>query len=441
VRARKEACVKALVLNGAVALRGMARAVDDALTPRLEARGYAVARHDLTSLAIPDCRGDFGCWTVTPGVCVHAGPHRDVARDLIRSDLAVWLTPVTFGGYSSALKRQLDHCIPLISPRFTTVDGETHHETRYERFPSVLAVGLMERPDAEAARVFERLVRRNVLNMYAPHFACPVLARAELPPPGSRVSRWLDDLAASRPPHVGAEPLDLSAREDLPEEVPRRALLLGGSPRGDASVSSALLAHLATLLAERGLTVETESLQRSSSGDPELRGLQARLAEADVVVLATPLYVDSLPGPVTAALELLARRREPGSSSRPRFLALVNCGFPEAVHNDTALAICRLFAKQARLEWIGGLGIGGGGMLAGRPLAELGARARSVTRALSLTADAIARGRVVPEEARRLVARRPIPRWLYRLMANWGFRQEARRYGTLARQGARPYAA
>jgi NAD(P)H-dependent FMN reductase len=433
--------VKALVLNGAVALRGMARAVDDALTPHLEARGYAVARHDLTSLEIPDCRGDFGCWTVTPGVCVHNGPHRDVARDLIRSDLAVWLTPVTFGGYSSALKRQLDHCIPLISPRFTTVDGETHHETRYERFPSVLAVGLMEHPDAEAGRVFERLVERNVLNLYAPHFGCPVLTRAELPPLASQVSRWLDDLATSRPPHVRADPLDLRTREDLPEEAPRRALLLVGSPRGDASVSATILAHLATLLAERGLSVTTEKIHGGSPGAPELRGLGARVAEADVVVLATPLYVDSLPGPLTAALEVLARRRAGGLSPRPRFLALVNCGFPEAVHNDTALAICRLFAKQVHLEWIGGLGIGGGGMLAGRPLAEQGARARGLTRALALAADAIARGRAVPEKARALVAKPPIPRWLYRSIANWGFRQEARRYGTLERQGARPYAA
>jgi hypothetical protein len=61
-------------------------------------------------------------------------------------------------------------------------------------------------------------------------------------------------------------------------------------------------------------------------------------------------------------------------------------------------------------------------------------------RALALTADAIARGQVVPEEARRLVTKLPIPRWLYRFVADWGFRQEARRHGTLARQGDRPYA-
>jgi NAD(P)H-dependent FMN reductase len=432
--------VKALILNGANVLQEMAGAADAALASHLSAQGYEVGRHDLTALEIPECKGDFGCWTVTPGVCVQAGPHRDVARDLIQSDLVVWLTPVTFGGYSSALKRQLDHCVPLISPRFATVDGETHHEPRYERFPSVLAVGICERPDPAAARVFERLVRRNVLNMYAPHFASPILTRDELPALAAGVRRWLDELAASRPPASAAEPLELGARPDLPAVVPRRALMLVGSPRGSTSVSAAISFHLEGLLREHGLDVSTEWIHRSLRADPELGSLAAALRGSDVVVLATPLYVDSLPAPVTEALELLARRTS-ASSRRPRLLAIVNCGFPEAVHTDTALAICRLWANEAGLDWIGGLGIGAGGMFAGKPLAELGGRARAVTRSLALSANAIARGGIVPEEALRLARTLTIPTWLYRFFGDWGFRQEAKKHGTRGRLGERPYAA
>jgi len=433
--------MKALILNGAVALRDMSRAVEVALAPQLAAHCYDVARHDLTSLEIPDCKGDFGCWTVTPGICVQRGPHRDVARDLIRSDLTVWITPVTFGGYSSALKRQLDHCIPLISPRFTTLDGETHHEPRYERFPSVLAVGLSEQSDEAAHRVFERLVRRNVLNTYAPHFNSPVLTRSDLPGLTSRVAFWLDDLAASRPPGATAEPLEIGARVDLPLAEPRRALLIVGSPRGSASVSAAIASHLEALLTDRGLTVTTEWIHRALHEDPDLRGLAASLGEADVVALAVPLYVDSLPGPVMRAFEVLAGRRAVGAPARPRFLAIVNCGFPEAVHTDTALAICRLWAREAGLEWIGGLGIGGGGMLEGKPLAELGGRARCVTRALVLAANAVAQGRVIPDEALRLARTLPVPAWLYRFFGEWGFRREAKKHGTRRRLGERPYAA
>lgn len=432
--------MRALILNGAATLRDMAQTVESTLGAELIARGYVVTGHDLTTLEIPECKEDFGCWTVTPGVCVHPGPHRQITRDIIRADLVVWLTPVTFGGYSSALKRQLDHCIPLISPWFTTLHGETHHKPRYGCFPGILAVGLVERSEEGAVRVFERVVRRNVLTTYAPHFASPVLARGELPEIEARVAGWVDDLLASEPPPVRAERLDVRAREDLAVRPPRRALLLVGSPHGSASVSAAIATHLAGLLGERGLSVATERIPESTCSDPGLPGLAAAFEEADVVALATPLYVDSLPGMVTAALEAVARHRTAAPHPRPRFLAVVNCGFPEAVHNDTALAICRLFAEQANLDWIGGLGIGGGGMLAGRPLAEQGGRARAVTRALSLTADAIVAGRVVPHEARRIVETLGIPRWLYRFLGERGFRREARKHETLDRVGARPYA-
>jgi hypothetical protein len=217
--------------------------------------------------------------------------------------------------------------------------------------------------------------------------------------------------------------------------------VLVGSPRGGASVSAALAEHLGGLLADRGLEVTTAWIQRSLRTDPGLVALGAALRDADLVALATPLYVDSLPGPVMEAFEILGRQRAAPVSARPRFLAMVNCGFPEAVHTDTALAVCRLFAEEAGLEWIGGLGLGGGGMLSGKPLPEQGGRARIVSRALAMTASAIGQGRIVPEGAERLVRALPVPPWLYRFFADRSFVQEARQHGTLGRLDERPYAA
>lgn len=431
--------MKVLILNGAEALRDLAGAVDLALQRELAGRDHVVEQYDLSTLPIPDCLGDFGCWTVTPGVCVQPGPHRDVARALIQSDLVIWLTSITFGGYSSVLKRFLDHCIPLVSPKFAKVDGETHHEPRYERFPSLLVVGLQERPDEASRQVFERLVRRNALNMHAPHFTAPVITREELPALPMLVDRWLDDLWGSEPARAGGEPMALGAREDLPPVRPRSALMLVGSPRGKESVSASLAAHLAGLLAQRGMTVATESLAHHLTRDPGWHALAAAVHEADVVALATPLYVDSLPGLVVEALEAVANRRTAGAC-RPRFLALVNSGFPEAVHSDTALAICRRFAEEAGLDWIGGLAIGAGGMLAGKPIAELGSRGRNVARALALAADAISSGHRLPDEAQELVRRQVIPAALYRFFGDWGFRRDADRHGTRKHLGDRPYA-
>ena len=44
----------------------------------------------------------------------------------------------------------------MILPFFTDVDGEIHHEKRYERYPSYVVVGTMpERDDASAADLHE----------------------------------------------------------------------------------------------------------------------------------------------------------------------------------------------------------------------------------------------------------------------------------------------
>ena len=58
---------------------------------------------------------------------------------------------------------------------------------------------------------------------------------------------------------------------------------------------------------------------------------------------------------------------------RPQlFTAIANCGFPEALHNTTALAICEVFARQAGFEWAGSLSLGGGEAVNGQPLVQAG---------------------------------------------------------------------
>lgn len=429
--------MKALVLDGAAGLRDAAGEVAAALRAALTGRGYDVARQELAGLQIPQCNGDFGCWMVTPGRCVQPGPHRELLRELVQSDLVVWLTTVTFGGYSADLKRAVDHFIPSASALMATFDGETHHPARYRRRPDLLVLGLTDRPDTEAAAVFHRLVRRNALNLHPPRFASAIAGPAELAGP----SRWIDaalgELAGSTPPRAAATPLELGPPRELPAVAPRRAVVLSGSPRRAQSVSGALAADLASALAARGVATTTADLHVELRRDPELHQVSSELRAADLVALVAPLYVDGLPGPVTRGLELLAPALALRGSPA-RFLAIVQCGFPEAVHTDTALGICRCFAAQAGLDWIGGLGIGGGGMLRPAPLAEQGGRARAFARALELTADAVSRGAVVPAEAQRVVRRLPIPAWLYRGIADWGFLREAKRHGVLLQLGARP---
>lgn len=220
----------------------------------------------------------------------------------------------------------------------------------------------------------------------------------------------------------------------------RRATLLVGSPRPrGTSTSEALGRHLLGALARAG--VATDVLFLAALRDEHVEREVAPAVEAsDVVVLASPVYVDALPATVTAALERLAAARARWARGDPvRLVALVNCGFPEAVHTRTALDICHAFADAAGLAWAGGLGLGGGEVLHGKPLERAGRVAARVRSALELAAEALLAGSPVPDEAIALMAAPLIPPRVYTLLGNLGWLRDAFGHGTLRRLWTRPY--
>lgn len=158
--------MKILVLNGSAPDCRTAEMAEQLVAEELRRRGWEVTTLPLRDLAIAPCTGCFGCWVKTPGVCVLADDGREVARKAIQSHLLVLLTPVTFGGYSSQLKKALDRMIPLISPHFQKIGGETHHQPRYRRYPSMVVVGTLPAPDAESEATFASLVARNAINLH-----------------------------------------------------------------------------------------------------------------------------------------------------------------------------------------------------------------------------------------------------------------------------------
>ena len=223
---------------------------------------------------------------------------------------------------------------------------------------------------------------------------------------------------------------------------PQTALLLVGSakPTGQ-STSEALGSYLAQKLTERDIAVTTMHVARAMRSEERTAALLAAVDAADIVILAFPLYVDGPPYLVTQALEQISAHRAGGTDIRhPLFLAIANCGFPESQHNATALAICEQFADEAGFAWAGGLALGQGGALAGRPLAEVGGMAHNVVAALDLAAAALAAGQPAPEEAVALMARPFIPARAYMLMGDLGWLMQARQNRVVTRLAARPFA-
>ena len=221
----------------------------------------------------------------------------------------------------------------------------------------------------------------------------------------------------------------------------KTALLLMGSAQlaGD-STSEALGSYLLQRLQERGVAGVAMHVARALRTEARAQELLQAIDRADLFILAFPLYVDSLPYLVTDALERIAAHRAAQAvERRPLFLAIANCGFPEAAHNATALAICRQFADAAGFAWAGGLALGEGGAIAGRPLAQAGGMVHNVVAALDLAAAALAAGQSVPAAAAALMARPFIPVRAYMLMGDIGWLAQARQHRVLRRLGARPF--
>lgn len=160
--------MKALLLNGSLKKDLDIDKIQSLIIEELERNRFDIESILLRQVNLAACQGCFDCWVKSPGECRTDDYGREVAKKMVQSNLIIHLTPITFGGYSSELKKVIDRFIPTILPFFTKRDGETHHTYRYPNRASIIVVGFLEQTDDEKELTFKELVYRNSLNMGAP---------------------------------------------------------------------------------------------------------------------------------------------------------------------------------------------------------------------------------------------------------------------------------
>lgn len=201
-----------------------------------------------------------------------------------------------------------------------------------------------------------------------------------------------------------------------------KALLLIGSPKIKYSTSESLGQYLLDRLVQNKFNSEKIHVLTALKSQESINEMVYSINNSSVIILASPLYVDCLPAPVIKMMEItkIIRNNKP-FTNRPKFVALINSGFPESSHNNVALNICKIFCESSDLEWLGGIGIGAGGAIDGRNLKDMGNMVKKITNGLDIVAEDIINNRKISEDTITNMSKLFMPKFMYTTFGNIGW--------------------
>jgi hypothetical protein len=215
----------------------------------------------------------------------------------------------------------------------------------------------------------------------------------------------------------------------------KKILYINGSPRGEnGSTSHLILKDIAAYFKEEGIRKEDAeflTIPRSIRKDP--KSILNTMDEADIWIIALPLYIDVLPGHLSWWLrEYQNHRNSQKDKKNIRVYGIINCGFPEAIQNADALRVLEIFCRKCEMEWRFGIGIG-----MGEPYKEMhGIPLRSWMKSTIFTSfqalgNDIDHSEAAPEN--NSFAQVKYPRFLYRIQGAFGWISRARKNGVSRR--------
>ena len=150
--------------------------------------------------------------------------------------------------------------------------------------------------------------------------------------------------------------------------------------------------------------------------------LRKELSDSDAVVIACPLYVDSIPSNLLEVLSAL--EKELGVKTREtKVYLLVNNGFYDAIQNSIAIDLLWNWCDKSGLNRGYAIGVGAGGMVQMFPVGQ--GPSANLGKALRKFADDIENGR----SADPVFVEPNFPRALYQMAAHIGWRKGAKANG------------
>lgn len=144
--------------------------------------------------------------------------------------------------------------------------------------------------------------------------------------------------------------------------------LINASPKVNESTTLLILKYLKTRLLP---DTQTETYHINSK-EPT-HAIIAKIFDADAVVIALPLYMDSLPSHLLEPLlQMENHMKNNNTLIKPVVYTIVNGGFYEGKYSTIAIDMMKHWCKKAGLKWGQALGVGAGDMYGGLSILPIG---------------------------------------------------------------------
>ena len=275
---------------------------------------------------IHPCVGCFGCWNKDPGRCVVKDGYENMGYLIHHAEEVTVISRYTYGGFSGFVKNVFDRCLAYVLPHFEVIDGETHHQKRYQEDKPFTFIfyghDLSEEEKAGAIR-YVNAVCTNIRGYV------------------KEVIFW-------------PEKEQQRQMAVLPDQREGKAVLLNASMR--QGNSRKLAAEL-----QKKLDLETEIVDLSKYLNSYEKLLET-LQNVPVIVLCTPLYVDGLPSQLIRLMEYFEKEYR---GTAKRIYTLANMGLYESKQLVNLFSQVNRWCTKMGFAYCGSVGVGAGELVGG----------------------------------------------------------------------------
>ncbi|MGG7077853.1 hypothetical protein [Clostridium sardiniense] len=145
----------------------------------------------------------------------------------------------------------------------------------------------------------------------------------------------------------------------------KKIVFINGSPKGKKSGSEYFLERI-----ESKLNISDDNIKLSKINIKDRsskRDSFKLIKDSDIVVIAFPLYVDTLPSTVIEYLEEFEDwiNMNGYKVNKINLYGVVNCGFYEGEQTKIAIRVLKNYCNSLGIKWCGGIGIGAGEFFSG----------------------------------------------------------------------------